>query len=70
MFYKEEKRDLFSVSDSWYLAQCVSADFAMGAGIAVQFNKHFNVKENLKSKVFRWFFLWISVRLKALYIRK
>ena len=40
MFYKEEKRDLFSVSDSWYLAQCVSADFAMGAGIAVQFNKH------------------------------
>jgi hypothetical protein len=57
MFYKEEKRDLFGVSDNYYLVQCISADFAMGAGIAVQFNKHFNVKENLKSKVFRWFFL-------------
>ena len=31
MFYKEEKRDLFSVSDSYYLVQCISADFAMGA---------------------------------------
>ena len=53
MIYKEEKRDLFSVSDSRYLAQCISADFAMGAGIAVQFNKHSNVKGNLKNKVFR-----------------
>lgn len=48
--YKEEKRDLFSVPDKYYLVQCISADFAMGAGIAVQFNKHFNTKENLKNK--------------------
>ena len=37
MIYSEEQRDLFSVSDDYYLVQCISADFAMGAGIAVQF---------------------------------
>lgn len=58
MFYKEEKRDLFSVSDSYYLVQCISADFAMGTGIAVQFNKHFNVKENLKRRYKNVFAGW------------
>lgn len=48
MTYKEESRDLFTVSGNYYLVQCISADFAMGAGIAVQFNKHFNTRENLK----------------------
>lgn len=24
MFYKEEKRDLFGVSDNYYLVQCIS----------------------------------------------
>lgn len=50
MTYKEEKRDLFTVPENYYLVQCISADFAMGAGIAVQFNKHFNTKNNLKSR--------------------
>lgn len=58
MFYKEEKRDLFGVSDNYYLVQCISADFAMGAGIAVQFNKHFNVKENLKRRYKNVFAGW------------
>lgn len=48
MIYSEEQRDLFSVSDDYYLVQCISADLAMGAGIAVQFNKHFNTRENLR----------------------
>ena len=47
MLYKEEVRDLFSVSDDYYFAQCISADFAMGAGIAMQFNKHFDTKTKL-----------------------
>ena len=34
MIYSEEQKDLFSVSDDYYLVQCISADFAMGAGIA------------------------------------
>lgn len=50
MTYKEEARDLFSVSDDYYFAQCISADFAMGAGIAVQFNKHFDTKNRLINK--------------------
>ena len=47
MIYKEEYRDLFSVQKDYYLAQCISADFGMGAGIAVQFNERFNIKNRL-----------------------
>lgn len=50
MKYKEEVRDLFSVPEDYYLAHCISADFALGAGIAVQFNKHFDMKNILKTK--------------------
>lgn len=49
--YKEVKGDIFegilfkAVTDSTvYYAQCISADGAMGAGIAVQFNKWFDTK--------------------------
>lgn len=47
MIYKEEYRNLFSVQKDYYFAQCVSADFGMGAGIAVQFNERFNTKDRL-----------------------
>lgn len=47
MIYKEEYRDLFSVQKDYYFAQCISADFGMGAGIAVQFNERFNTKDRL-----------------------
>ena len=47
MTYKEEKRDLFTVDDSYYLAHCISADFKLGAGIAVEFNKRFNCRNRL-----------------------
>ncbi len=50
MIYKEELRDLFSVPNDYYLAHCVSADFAMGRGIAVEFNKRFNMKNLLARK--------------------
>ena len=36
MIYKEEIRDLFSVPDDYYFAHCISADFKLGAGIAVE----------------------------------
>ncbi len=39
MIYEEQKRNLFSTSDDYALAHCISADFMLGAGIAVQFNK-------------------------------
>ena len=41
--------DLFDYADTHYLAHCVSADFALGAGIAVEFNKRFNMRAKLHS---------------------
>lgn len=48
MIYKEEVRDLFSVPDDYYFVQCISGDFAMGKGIAVEFNKRFDTKNQLQ----------------------
>lgn len=50
MTYDEQYRDLFSVSDDFYLAHCISADLAMGKGIAVQFNRIFNMRNRLFSQ--------------------
>ena len=50
MLYKEEVRDLFAVPDDYYLAHCISADFGMGKGIVVEFNKRFDMKNKLVSK--------------------
>ena len=50
MQYKEEIRDLFSVSEDYYLAHCISADFGMGKGIAIEFNKNFDMKRKLTDK--------------------
>lgn len=40
------KGNLFEAINTCFV-QCISADFGMGAGIAVQFNKIFNMKERL-----------------------
>lgn len=37
MILKEEQRDLFTVPTDYILVHCISADFAMGAGIAKEF---------------------------------
>lgn len=50
MIYKEEIKDLFSVSEDYYLAHCISADFGMGKGIVIEFNKRFNMKNKLQEK--------------------
>ena len=50
MTYREEVRDLFSVPNDYYLAHCISADFGMGKGIVVEFNKRFDIKRKLQSK--------------------
>lgn len=49
MIYKEEKRDLFTVPEDYYLAHCISADFGMGKGIVVEFNKRFDMKRKLQT---------------------
>lgn len=50
MIYKEELRDLFEVGDEYYLAHCISADFKMGKGIAVEFNARFDMKYKLQKR--------------------
>lgn len=54
----EEKRDLFSVSEDYYLAHCISADFGMGKGIVVEFNKRFDMKKKLISKYKNFLSIW------------
>ena len=47
MIYKEIKGDLFSVPEYYYLAHCISADFALGAGIAKNFNELYDMRNKL-----------------------
>lgn len=47
MIIKEVKKDLFTVSKDYALAHCISADFALGAGIAKEFDKRFNARQKL-----------------------
>ncbi|MCM1507246.1 MAG: macro domain-containing protein [Ruminococcus flavefaciens] len=49
MIYTEEKRDLFSVPEDYYLVHCVSADFVLGKGIAMEFKKRFDMKNKLRN---------------------
>lgn len=48
MIYEERIQDLFTVEEDYYLAHCISADFAMGKGIVLEFNKRFDMKNKLK----------------------
>lgn len=47
MNIKEVTQDLFSVPQGYYLAHCISGDYALGAGIAVAFNDNYNMKYKL-----------------------
>ena len=50
MTYREDRKDLFTVPEDYYLAHCISADFGMGKGIVVEFNKRFDMKRKLQTK--------------------
>lgn len=47
---KEIKGDLFSCPNNSSLAHCISADVAMGKGIAVLFKKKFGGVQELKKQ--------------------
>lgn len=49
MIYKEYTDNLFNYNNCTYV-QCISADFKMGAGISLEFNKRFNIKNDLVTK--------------------
>ena len=42
-----EKKALFTMPQGYYLAHCISADFALGAGIAKVFDNVYNMKFKL-----------------------
>ena len=42
-----ENRDLLTVPQGYYLAHCISADFALGAGIAKVFDSVYNMRFKL-----------------------
>lgn len=41
------KKDLFTMPQGYYLAHCISADFALGAGIAKAFDTVYNMRHKL-----------------------
>ena len=58
MIYREEVRDLFSIGEEYYLAQCISADFGMGKGIAVEFNRRYDMRNKLINKYNSFLMYW------------
>ena len=42
-----ENKDLFTMEQGYYLAHCISADFALGAGIAKAFDSVYNMRFKL-----------------------
>lgn len=47
MIITTEKKDLFTMPQGYYLAHCISADFALGAGIAKTFDEVYNMRFKL-----------------------
>ena len=47
MIFNEVQQDLFTVPQGYYLAHCISGDYALGAGIAVKFDEVYNMKFKL-----------------------
>lgn len=60
MIINEVQRDLFSVPHGYMLAHCISADFALGAGIAKQFEERYGMRKMLKLQYgdVDWWNLW------------
>lgn len=45
-----ERKDLFTIPQGYYLAHCISGDFALGAGIAKTFDNVYNMRSKLFKK--------------------
>lgn len=43
----EVKKDLFDVFGEFHYVHCISSDYALGAGIAVEFDKRFDMRRKL-----------------------
>ena len=47
MIFNEVQKDLFTVPQGYYLAHCISGDYAPGAGIAKTFDQVYNMRFKL-----------------------
>lgn len=48
MKFNEKKGNLFELDNKkYYFAHCISSDYALGAGIAVEFQKRFKLRDKL-----------------------
>ena len=47
MKYIEKQGDLFSLKYDYFLVHCISADYALGKGIAKTFDSKYNMREKL-----------------------
>ena len=45
-----ETKDIFTVPQGYYLAHCISGDYALGAGVAKQFDAVYNMKAKLNDQ--------------------
>lgn len=63
MNYCEYNINLFNVPNGYYFAHCISADFRMGAGIAVEFVNRFDMRRILHSKYPRYLDCYINNKL-------
>lgn len=50
MKYVEIKGDLFTAPQGFYLAHCISSDFALGAGIAKKFDEVYDMRFKLHKR--------------------
>lgn len=50
MTIREEQRDLFTLPHGYFFAHCISADFALGAGVAKQIEERYGMRKMLRLK--------------------
>lgn len=63
------EKDLFTVPAGYALAHCISADFGMGKGIVVEFNKRFDMKNKIKAAYPDYLQRWKSEKMEGDCIR-
>lgn len=50
MTIREEQGDVFELANTHYLVHCISADFALGKGIAKEIDKRYDMREQLLAR--------------------
>lgn len=53
MKFNEEKGNVFDLEETHHIVHCISMDFKLGAGIALDIENRYNVKEKLYQSIIR-----------------